>query len=91
MRRAGPKRTTCADCTASGRSLDFVEDTIRELVLPRYANTHTDEGNEARRTAPAAGHHHRGEAPAGARPTAAHSSTDVVVTRAFHDTRDPPN
>jgi len=37
----GPRRITYADYTASGRSLDFVEDVIRERVLPEYANTHT--------------------------------------------------
>ena len=38
----GPRRLIYADYTASGRSLDFIEDTIRESVLPRYANTHTE-------------------------------------------------
>src|SRR5215470_4334667 len=38
----GPKRVTYADYTASGRSLDFIEDIIRDTVLPRYANTHTE-------------------------------------------------
>jgi selenocysteine lyase/cysteine desulfurase len=38
----GPRRITYADYTASGRSLDFVEDYIRAQVLPRYANTHTE-------------------------------------------------
>jgi selenocysteine lyase/cysteine desulfurase len=31
-----------ADYTASGRSLGFIEDYIREQVLPFYANTHTE-------------------------------------------------
>ena len=38
----GPRRVTYADYTASGRSLAFIEDYIREAVLPLYANTHTE-------------------------------------------------
>jgi selenocysteine lyase/cysteine desulfurase len=38
----GPRRITYADYTASGRSLDFVEEFILRQVLPRYANTHTE-------------------------------------------------
>ena len=38
----GARRVTYADYTASGRSLDFIEDFIRDAVLPRYANTHTE-------------------------------------------------
>ncbi|MGH8912387.1 MAG: aminotransferase class V-fold PLP-dependent enzyme, partial [Acidimicrobiia bacterium] len=38
----GRRRVTYADYTASGRSLGFVEDFIRNSVLPMYANTHTE-------------------------------------------------
>jgi selenocysteine lyase/cysteine desulfurase len=38
----GPRRVTYADYTASGRALTFLEDFIRDQVLPSYANTHTE-------------------------------------------------
>jgi len=38
----GLRRVTYADYTASGRSLEFIEDFIRDVVLPLYANTHTE-------------------------------------------------
>ncbi|HEX6946283.1 MAG TPA: aminotransferase class V-fold PLP-dependent enzyme [Acidimicrobiia bacterium] len=38
----GVRRVVYADYTASGRSLSFIEDYIREAVLPMYANTHTE-------------------------------------------------
>ncbi len=38
----GPRRVTYADYTASGRSLTFIEDYLRDVVLPLYANTHTE-------------------------------------------------
>lgn len=47
----GPRRLTYADYTASGRSLSFVEDFIRERVLPFYANTHTETSGTGRQTA----------------------------------------
>src|SRR6478672_5215067 len=38
----GQRRVTYADYTASGRALTFLEDFIRDQVLPGYANTHTE-------------------------------------------------
>jgi len=38
----GRRPLVYADYTASGRSLAFIEDIIREQVLPFYANTHTE-------------------------------------------------
>ncbi|MBI3748555.1 MAG: aminotransferase class V-fold PLP-dependent enzyme [Chloroflexi bacterium] len=38
----GVRRVTYADYTASGRALTFIEDYLREAVLPLYANTHTE-------------------------------------------------
>lgn len=38
----GHRLLTYADYTASGRSLDFIENAIRQSVLPLYANTHTE-------------------------------------------------
>ena len=46
----GPRRLTYADYTASGRSLDFIEDYIARQVLPRYANTHTESSSTGRQT-----------------------------------------
>jgi selenocysteine lyase/cysteine desulfurase len=38
----GARRVLYADYTASGRSLSFIEEYIVDVVLPLYANTHTE-------------------------------------------------
>lgn len=38
----GPRALIYADHVASGRALSFIEDAIRDHVLPHYGNTHTE-------------------------------------------------
>ncbi len=46
----GDRPLIYADYTASGRSLDFIEDYIRQQVLPWYGNTHTESSHTGART-----------------------------------------
>jgi selenocysteine lyase/cysteine desulfurase len=46
----GSRRVTYADYTASGRSLGFLEDFLRDEVMPLYANTHTESSGTGRQT-----------------------------------------
>jgi selenocysteine lyase/cysteine desulfurase len=46
----GTRRITYADYTASGRAVAFIEDFIRDAVLPWYANTHSESSRTGEQT-----------------------------------------
>ena len=46
----GPRPLRYADYVASGRSLSWIEDAIRDHVLPGYGNTHTETSHTGRQT-----------------------------------------
>jgi selenocysteine lyase/cysteine desulfurase len=70
----GPRRLAYADWTASGRSLAFIENVIRDAVLPLYANTHTEASATGRWTT-----HLREDARAAVHRAVGGGADDVVV------------
>ena len=79
----GLRRVTYADYTASGRSLAFIEDFIREAVLPLYGNTHTESsGTASRRPASARTRGGSSATRSARRPTTTSSSSPARARRA---------
>ena len=69
----GLRRVTYADYAASGRSVTFIEDFIRETVLPLYANTHTESSGTGLQTT-----RFREDARANVRPSDGREGTSVT-------------
>ena len=70
----GTKKVLYCDYTASGRSLDYIEEYIIKEVLPMYANTHTTSNTTANQTT-----HFRTEARNIIRKAVNASEKDVVI------------
>ena len=46
----GEKPQMYTDYTASGKSLNFIEDYLREEIMPIYANTHSKQSQSGKQT-----------------------------------------
>lgn len=46
----GDKPQVYTDYTASGKSLNFIEDYLRQTVMPIYANTHSKQSQSGKQT-----------------------------------------